>query len=171
MDMTMTGRSACGMRRGRGPSAAHRAHGSQKTARTPWFVKRWGRGQITGDSIWPRADGLALDEPPEDPRPPGGCGDERPGPLLGEVLAPLPRHPGNPTRDDDAAERPGPGWVVRAGAPVRRGRVRPVRPQRTAVDEALVMKALVGRHEPTSASSRLGHETFNTQTSGSCSDA
>jgi hypothetical protein len=87
------------MSSGRVHSAANRKHSSKNNELKPWLVKRWGRGNITGDSIWHMEDILDRYEPPYDPLPPVGCFDARPCQLLGDVLAPIPMQPGQPQRE------------------------------------------------------------------------
>ena len=110
---------------------------------------------------------LDLYEPPDDPRHPVVCFDERPCQLMSDVLAPIPMQPGKLQREDYEYERHGTCGVLIAFEPVRRWRVLHVRKRRTAVDYALFMKELVGIHHPNITSIRLVQDNLNTQTSGS----
>jgi hypothetical protein len=130
----MTGREAGGMSSGSVQIAAHREHSAKNNERQPGLVKRWCRGNITGDSIGHLEDMLDRDAQPYAPRPPVVCCDERPCQLLGDGLAPIPLPPGKPKREDYEDERHGTCCVLIAFAPLRSWRVLHVRKPRTAVD-------------------------------------
>ena len=112
-------------------------------------------------------DVLDLSAHPYDPLRPVVCFDERPCQLIGDVLAPMPMKPGKPKREDYEYERQGTCGVLIAFEPLRSWRVLQVRKRRTAVDDALFMKELVGIHDPNIASIRLVQDNLNTHTSGS----
>jgi len=80
---------------------------------------------------------------PYDPQQPRLCYDERPCPLLGDVLVPLPMEPGRPRRVDYEYERQGTCCVLLAFEPHTGVRYGQVRTRRTAVDYVPFLHALV----------------------------
>jgi DDE superfamily endonuclease len=104
---------------------------------------------------------------PYDPLRPLICFDERPCPLLGDVLVPLPMKPGRPQRQDYEYERHGPCCVLLAFDPPRGFRYLEVRPRRTALDYAQFMQTLVQQYYPTVEGIRLVQDNLNTHTPGS----
>lgn len=94
------------------------------------------------------------------------CDDERPCQLLGDVLVPIPRHPGQPKRDDHAYERQGTCCVLLAFEPHSGFRDGQVRARRTLVDYAQFLQDLVRRHYPRVAQIRLVQENLHTPTPG-----
>jgi hypothetical protein len=100
MDAAMTSRQASGVTGGRVDLASHRPPCTKKNELQPWLVQRWCIGNIPGDDIWHREDILSLYEEPSKRSWPVICLDERPGQLLGDVLALRPTKPGRPTRQD-----------------------------------------------------------------------
>ena len=67
---------------------------AKKNDLTPWQKRQGGLRQITRGFLMRMEDILALYELPDDPRHPQICMDERPCPLVGDTLVPLPMKPG-----------------------------------------------------------------------------
>lgn len=93
-------------------------------------------------------DILSLSEAPSDPSRPVIGYDERPCQLIGEVLMPLPLQPGRPRHQDDEYARHGTCCVLLAFEPRRCWRFVQVHAQRTALDYAHFMQALVATYDP-----------------------
>ena len=102
-----------------------------------------------------------------DPRWPLLCYDERPCQLLGDVVVPVPMDPQHPRRVDYEYERHGTCCVLMAFEPQTGFRYVQVRAQRTAVDYAHFLRALVQRHYPHVERVRLVQDNLNTHTPGS----
>jgi hypothetical protein len=122
---------------------------------------------MTGRDLGHREDGLSQYALPDDPLRPLLCCDQRPCQLLGEVLGPLPMHPGKPCRADDEYERQGTCCGFLAFEPHTGLRSVAVRQQRTAVDSAQCMKNLITKHYPQIEYIRLVQDNLNTHTPGS----
>ena len=99
---------------------------------------------------------------PYDPRWPLLCYDERPCQLLGDVVVPVPMDPQHPRRVDYEYERHGTCCVLLAVEPQTGFRYVQVRAQRTAVDYAHFLRALVQRHYPHVERVRLVQDNLNT---------
>jgi hypothetical protein len=116
-------------------------------------------------------DLLTRYEPPDEPRQPGVCVDERPGQLMDEVLVPIPMKPGRTTRQDDADVRQGTCGVLLAFEPWGRGRVVPGRRRRTASDDAAFMQELSDTRDRGIARIQLVQDNLNPHPPGSFSQA
>lgn len=112
-------------------------------------------------------DILSLYEAPYDPSRLVICFDERPCQLIGEVLMPLPMKPGRPRRQDDEYARHGTCGVLLAFEPRRCWRFVHVHAQRTALDYAHFMQALVATSYPSADKICLVQDNLNTHTPGS----
>jgi DDE superfamily endonuclease len=122
---------------------------------------------MTGDFMWHMEDMLTRYEPPDDPRQPVVCVDERPCQLMDEVLAPLPMKPGRTTRQDDEDVRQGTCGVWLAFEPLGNWRFVQVRMRRTAMDYVSFMPELSDTHDRGSERIRLVQDHRNTHTPGS----
>ncbi|MGH8071604.1 MAG: hypothetical protein ACRERE_41495 [Candidatus Entotheonellia bacterium] len=117
MDVTITSRQAGGVPGRRFDFSPHRQQCTTNHELTPWLVQRGCIGKITGDYSWHMEDSLSLDEEPYERLGPVSCFDERPGQLIGAVLAPMPMRPGRAKRQDDEYARHGTGCVLLAVEP------------------------------------------------------
>jgi hypothetical protein len=95
------------------------------------------------------------------------CFDERPCQLLGDTLVPLPLEPGKPLRQNYEYERHGVCSVLIAVQPHTGQRFAQVRKQRTALDYADFMQALVTAHCPKGGKIVLVQDNLNTHTPAS----
>src|SRR2546427_5990 len=136
MDPAADGESARRAQLGRFRRSGTWATSGKKNALTPGLNKRWCIGKMTSDSLWHREDILDQYARPYAPWTPFICDDERPCQLLGAVLVPIPRQPGQPKRDAHAYARQGTCGVLRAFAPQTGFRYVPVQARRTIVDDA-----------------------------------
>ena len=100
------------------------------------------------DFVWRMEDVLDLYARPYDARRPVVCFDEQPRQLVEEVRTPLPRAPGRPERVDDEYRRRGTCNLFLLFEPLAGRRHVEVTEQRTAVDFAHQMRALVDVHYP-----------------------
>jgi hypothetical protein len=112
-------------------------------------------------------DRLTRYEPPDDPRHPVVCVDERPCQLMDEVLAPMPMKPGRTTRQDDASVRQGTCGVLLAFEPLGNWRFVQVRRRRTAIDYASFMQELIDTPDRGIDRIRLVQDNLHTHTPGS----
>lgn len=113
-------------------------------------------------------DMLDRYEMPYDPRYPVICFDERPCQLLGDTLVPIPMQPGKSYKYDEHDERKGTCCLLVAVEPLTGFRFVQVRSQRTKIDYAECMKALVDlpRYADV-AGFRLVQDHVNTHSAGS----
>lgn len=116
-------------------------------------------------------DVIDVYERPYDPLRPQVCFDERPCQLLGDILVPMPMKPGKPKREDYEYKRHGTCCVFLAFERHRGFRYVQVRDQRTNVDYAQFMKALVERHYPNVECIVLVQDNLNTHSAGSFYEA
>jgi hypothetical protein len=107
-------------------------------------------------------DVLALSQRPYDPKYPVVNMDEKPLPLIKETRTPLPAKSGTPKRYDDEYERGGTANVLLFTEPLRGWRTVDVCEQRTRVDWAHQIKALLNEHYPTAAKGRVVCDNLNT---------
>jgi hypothetical protein len=112
-------------------------------------------------------DMLDLYACPYDPRRPQICFGERPCQLLGDTLVPIPMRPGQCSRYDYPYERHGVWCLFLAVEPLTGFRFVQVRSQRTNVDYAAFMQALVDQHDPDVEVIRLVQDNLNTHSAGS----
>jgi DDE superfamily endonuclease len=112
-------------------------------------------------------DVLTLYEQPYDPQHPQVCVDERPRQLIEDVLVPLPPEPGKPRREDHEYQRNGTCCLFLAFEPLTGKRIIQVRPQRTEVDYAQFMKAVIAEHYPQAEALRLVQGNLNTHSPAS----
>jgi hypothetical protein len=113
-------------------------------------------------------DVLDLYEMPYDPAYPVICFDERPCQLLGDKLVPIPMQPGKCYKYDHHYERHGMCCLLVAVEPLAGFRFVQVRHQRTKVDYAEFMKALVALPRYAHVKGfRLVQDNLNTHTAGS----
>jgi transposase len=109
-------------------------------------------------------DVLDLYAEPYDARRPQVCFDESPVQLIGEVRAPLPPRPGQPTRYDYEYRRAGTANLFLFVQPLRGWRQVNVTARRTASDFAWQMQELVDVHFPHAEVIRLVVDNLNTHT-------
>ena len=100
------------------------------------------------DFVWPMEDVLDVYHRPFDPLRPVVCLDETSRQLLGEVRPPLSTAPGRPARHDPEYERGGVANLFLLTEPLRGWRAVTVSQQRTRLDFAACVKALVDVHYP-----------------------
>ena len=93
--------------------------------------------------------------------------DEMSTQLIGEVRAPLPAEPGKPRRYDTEYKRHGTANILIAFEPFTGQRQTQVTAQRTKVDGAHLIKALVDQHSPHVEKIRLVMDHLNTHTKAS----
>lgn len=111
-------------------------------------------------------DVLAVYARPPDPARPVVCLDEGGKELHEHVRPPLPPTPGRPLREDTAYVRGGMANLFLACAPHVGWRQVQVTTQRTAVDFAHALRALVDQQFPTAARIVLVTDNLNTHTPG-----
>jgi hypothetical protein len=107
---------------------------------------------------------LGLYARPYDPLKPLWCFDERPCQLIGDTIVPLPVEPGKPKRQNYEYERHGVCSVLFAVQPHTGLCFVQVREQRTALDYAHFMAALVKAHCPSGGQILLVQDNLNTHT-------
>jgi DDE superfamily endonuclease len=112
-------------------------------------------------------DVLDVYERPYDPRFPQVCLDETSKQLVGETRTPIPASPGQPARQDYEYERKGVANLFMLTEPLRGWRQVTVTEQRTAVDFAHVIQALVDVHYPGAERLVLVLDNLNTHTPAS----
>ncbi len=116
-------------------------------------------------------DVLSVYERPYDPAYPVVCLDETSRQLLGEVRPPLPVAPGHPARSDPEYVRHGVANLFLATEPLRGWRAVTVSAQRTRLDFAACITALVDRHYPEAERIVLVLDQLNTHSPASLSAA
>jgi hypothetical protein len=112
-------------------------------------------------------DVLAVYERPLDPTRPVVCLDETSRQLLGEVRPPLPAAPGQPARRDPEYVRGGVANLFLVTEPLRGWRAVSVSDQRTRLDFARCIKALVDLHYPDAERIVLVLDQLNTHSPAS----
>lgn len=108
---------------------------------------------------------------PYDPHFPQVCLDETSRQLLGEVTPPLPGAPGQPVREDHEYVRHGVVNLFLCCEPLRGWRHVTVSDQRTRVDFAACVKALVDEQYPQAEKIVLVMDNLNTHTPASLYEA
>jgi hypothetical protein len=116
-------------------------------------------------------DILELYRRPYDERFPLLCMDEQPVQLLKETHMPLPARPGQPGRYDHHYERAGTANIFLFAEPLGHWRAARVRQQRTAVDWAREVRALLEHDYPQAQKVILVCDNLNTHTVGSFYEA
>ena len=115
----------------------------------PWLVEQWCLAPTADpDFVWHMEDVLDVYHRPFDPLRPVVCLDETSRQLLGEVRPPLSTAPGRPARHDPEYERGGVANLFLLTEPLRGWRAVTVSQQRTRLDFAACVKALVDVHYP-----------------------
>jgi hypothetical protein len=109
-------------------------------------------------------DVLAVYEQPADPARPVVCFDEAGKALMAHTRPPLPATPGQPAREDTEYARGGHANLFLACAPHLGWRQIVVTAQRTAVDFAQALRALVDQQFPEAETIVLVLDTRNTHT-------
>jgi hypothetical protein len=112
-------------------------------------------------------DVLDVYQRPYDPKRPQLCLDEGSKQLLGEVREPLPMQPGKPEREDYEYERHGTANVFMVSEPLQGRRHVTVTDQRTRIDFAHVIKAVVDVHYPEAEIIVLVMDNLNTHSPAS----
>jgi hypothetical protein len=133
----------------------------------PWLKKQWCIGTIDGPYLANMEDVLDVYAQPAEGLIARLCFDERPCQLLGEVLAPLPPAPGQPTRQDYEYERNGTACVLLAYDLDTQQRYVQVRKQRTKKDYAEFMDWLLKTHYSEKQQVHLVQDNLNTHQAGS----
>ena len=116
-------------------------------------------------------DILELYRRPWDENVPLVCMDEQPVQLLKETRAPVPGRPGQPRRYDHHYERAGTANIFVFTEPLGHWRTARVRRQRTAVDWAHEVRALLEDDDPRARKVILVCDNLNTHTIGSFYEA
>jgi len=115
----------------------------------PWLVEQWCLAPTADpDFVWRMEDVLDVYCRPFDPLRPVVCLDETSRQLLGEVRPPHPATPGRPARRDPEYARGGVANLFLVTEPLRGWRAVTVSEQRTRLDFAACIKALVDTHYP-----------------------
>src|SRR5712691_3270150 len=114
---------------------------------------------------------LDLYKKPYNPQYPQVCMDEMSPQLIGEVRAPLPAKPGKPLRYDTEYKRNGTANIFMAFEPLAGQRDTQVTDQRTTVDWAHFMQALVDQHYPHAEKICLVLDNLNTHNKPSLYEA
>ena len=112
-------------------------------------------------------DVLAVYQRPADPTCPVICLDETSRQVVGEVRAPLPIAPGRPARHDPEYARDGVVNLFLVSEPLRGWRQVRVSAQRTRLDWAHCVKALVDGHYPDAERIVLVQDQLNTHSPAS----
>jgi hypothetical protein len=168
MDDATLSRSAGAPGGGGGNFPVHGVSPSQKNDLKPWQKRQWCLRHITSGFLMQMEDILDLYAWPYDPQWPQICFDERPCQLLGDTLVPIPMRPGKAYQYDYHYERKGTCCLFVAVEPLTGFRFVQVRTQRTKVDYAAFMQALVSvpRYQHVKGF-RLVQDNLNTHSAGS----
>jgi hypothetical protein len=126
----------------------------------------WCIPTVSSEFVWHMEDVLDLYAQPYDPRYPMVCFDERPFQLLGDVMDPLPAHPGQPRRYDYEYRREGTCNLFITFQPLAGWRHVKVTPQRKKTDFAHCLKELVDVHFPHAERIRVVLDNLNIHTFG-----
>ena len=116
-------------------------------------------------------DILDIYTQPYDSQCPQVCIDELSTQLIGEVHAPLPAQPGKPLRYDTEYTRNGTANIFMAFEPFAGQRITKVTEQRTKIDWAHFIQALVDQHYPHVEKLRLVMDNLHTHTKASLYEA
>jgi DDE superfamily endonuclease len=108
---------------------------------------------------------------PYDPQCPQVCMDEMSTQLIGEVRAPLPVRPGKSLKYDTEYKRNGTANIFMAFEPLAGKRATQVTDQRTKVDWAYFIQALVDTHYPHAEKICLVMDNLNTHNKSSLYEA
>lgn len=114
---------------------------------------------------------LDIYKKPYDPQHPVVCVDEMSMQLIGEVREPLPTAPGHPLQYDTEYTRNGTVNIFMTFEPLAGKRVTQVTDQRTKIDWARYMKALVDTHYPDAESLCVMLDNLNTHNKSSLYEA
>jgi DDE superfamily endonuclease len=114
---------------------------------------------------------LDIYKTPYDPQYPQVCMDEMSTQLIGEVRTPLPAAPGKPLRYDTEYKRNGTANIFLAFEPLTGQRYTNITEQRTKVDWAYFIQALIDQHYPHVEKIRLVMDNLNTHTKASLYEA
>lgn len=110
---------------------------------------------------------LEVYQYPDDPDYPVICLDESTKQLVKETVTPLPAQPGQPERIDYEYERNGTANLFMLGEPITGWRHVEVTQQRTAVDYAHLLKALVDNFCPEAIQITVVQDNLNTHSPAS----
>jgi transposase len=130
----------------------------------PWRQKMWCIPRVDGEFVARMEDVLDLYAEKPDPKFPVVCFDESPLQLLGEVREPIAAEPGRPRRVDYEYRRHGTMTLfvlLDAHRPWRRVMLSQ---QRTGLEFALCMRALVDEHYPHAERIRVVLDNLSTHT-------
>jgi len=114
---------------------------------------------------------LDIYKKPYDPQHPVLCMDEMSTQLIGEVRVPLPTAPGKPAKDDTEYTRNGTVNIFMTFEPLGGQRFTQVTDQRTKIDWAHYIKALVDERYPHAESLCLIMDNLNTHNKSSLYEA
>ena len=133
----------------------------------PWQKLSWCIGSITSGYLIRMEDVLDVYALPSDPMWPQICVDERPCQLLGDILVPIPMQPGTRYRYDHHYERKGVCNLFIMIEPLTGFRFARISTQRTKIEYADFMKAVVELPRYADAEGfRLVQDNVNTHTAG-----
>jgi len=130
----------------------------------PWLKKQWILPSVSAEFVFRMEDVLDLYAEPYDPARPGVCFDESPKQLIGEVLQPIPMHPGQPACYDYHYKRNGTRNLFIFFQPLQGWRHVKIPERRTTQDYAQCMKDLVDLHFPDAEVIRVVQDNLNTHT-------
>jgi len=130
----------------------------------PWQKEQWCIPSVGAEFVYHMEDVLDLYEEPYDPLFPVVTFDELPYQLTDEVRLPLPARPAQPERYDYEYRRCGTCNLFLHFEPLRGWRHVEVTDQRTALDFAVQMKALVDVHYPEAKKIRVVLDNLSTHT-------
>lgn len=141
---------------------------AEKNDLKPHLSKQWCLAPTADpDFVWHLEDVLAVSERPYDPARPEVCLDETSRQLLGEVRPPCLPVPAHPARHDPEYVRGGVVNLFLAAEPLRGQRTVRVSDQRTRIDFAHCVKALVEDQYPVADRIVLVLDQLNTHTPAS----
>jgi hypothetical protein len=123
--------------------------------------------KLTTDFCWRMETILDLYAEPPDPRRPLLCFDELAVSLVGDKVEPLPLEPGRPLRYDYEYRRGGKANVLMVFDPHRCWRKAFIYRQRTRLEFAAVMRAVVEEHYPEAEQLQVVLDNLNTHHAGS----
>jgi hypothetical protein len=133
--------------------------------------QQWCVPALDAEYVARMEDVLDLYAHPFDPAQPVVCYDEKPVQFLGAARAGAPVEPGRSAREDYEYVRQGSGSLLALFQPLAGWRQVEVSAQRTKVDFARVMRALVDEHFPTATRIRVVLDNLNTHTLGALYEA
>jgi hypothetical protein len=142
------------------------------TALHPWPKTAWCLPPAQDAGLVCQREAVCeREKTPSDPPCPHGCLEAMSTPVMGAGRAPLSARPGKPRRDDTEEKSHGTANIVRAFAPCMGHRDTQGTAQRTQVDGAYCLRALVEQHDPHVDKIRRVLDHRHTQTQASLEEA